>query len=157
MSELVHDAADRVQDLLRKTWDRIQTVSSGRRSEAERWLVVTIDRPEATVVPGGQLPAMLAAFADAIEVDVRPAPGARGTEVAVRPTGRPSPAATDAADQQPDELRRTLRQVLRQLKQLVEVGEVLIAEPRPHGVRPATLGGKLVDAAERKADRGGVL
>jgi hypothetical protein len=43
------------------------------------------------------------------------------------------------------------------VKQLVEVGEVLVAEPRPEGYRPRTLGGLLVDKVEGAADKGGVL
>ena len=78
---------------------------------------------------------------------VREAPGGRGSELAVR--WRPG----QSQGRSPDELRRLLREV----KQVLEVGEVLVATPRPEGARPPTIGGRLVDAAERRAGGKGVL
>lgn len=153
MPDPIHGAVEAVQSMFATVQRRVRGLGQSHEGSADRWLVVTVDRSMAEVVPGGQLPSLLAEFADSIEVDPRPAPGNRGTELAVRPTGRPVPGVTGADDETPEQLRRTLRKV----KQLIEVGEVLIAEPRPHGRRPSTPGGKLVDAAERKADRGGVL
>jgi hypothetical protein len=117
--------------------------------------VVTIEAASEDIAPGGALPAPLAAFGDTIEVELRPAPGDRGTELAARV--RPGPAPSGSPDSDADEQRHQLRQALRQTKQLVEVGEVLVAEPRPEGYRPKTLSGMLVDRAERGSDQGGVL
>jgi hypothetical protein len=107
-----------------------------------RWRSVTINRSPQEVMPGGTLPGPLAALGDAVEVEVRPAPGGKGTELAARlraagPTGP--------------------RSALRQAKQLIEVGEVLRVDPQPHGHRPATPTGKLVESATRHAGGEGVL
>ena len=111
-----------------------------------RWLGVTVLKPVAEVEASEAL-APLRALAGPVETVVREAPGGRGSELAAR--------ARAGQDQAPsaDELRRLLRQV----KQVLEVGEVLVATPRPEGRRPATPGGRLVDAAERRADGEGVL
>jgi hypothetical protein len=127
----------------------------GRASKAEReghrWLVVTVEGDPAQITPGGKLPTPLAELRSSVEVEVRSAPGSWDTEIFARPAFA---SASTVADRQ---LRGRLRSALRQTKQLLEVGEVLIAEPRPEGRRPATVAGKLVDHAERTADEKGVL
>lgn len=136
---------------------RILRARQERSADLGRWRVVTIYRPMAEVSPEGQLPAPLAALGDAIEVDIRPAPRDEGTEVAarlIRTEGLPPDVGEQSASADP---RARLRRALREVKQLVEVGEVLQSKPRPEGARPATPTGKLVDAAEQKVDRGGVL
>jgi hypothetical protein len=50
-----------------------------------------------------------------------------------------------------------VRTALRQAKQLIEVGEVLRAEPEPHGKRRPTPGGLLLEAATKRAGQEGVL
>jgi len=50
-----------------------------------------------------------------------------------------------------------VRRALREVKQLAEVGEILQGEPRPAGKRPATPTGRMVDRAEKNADKGAVL
>jgi hypothetical protein len=152
MADLAQQAADQVKSVLGRLKERVRP---GDGEDDRRWLVVTIDRTEAEIAPAGLLPAQLAELGSAVEVEMRPAPGQRGTELAVRalPAPEPGSAAQGDVDVSPGHLR----QVLRQVKQVAEVGEVLIAEPRPEGRRPATLAGKLVDKAEQGSDRGGVL
>ena len=119
-----------------------------RRGDA-RWLAVTVDREPDQVAPGGRLPEPLAALGDRIETRARPAPGGRGTELAARP--RPPAGSRDGGD------RQELRAALRRAKQLIEVGEVLVLEPVPHGERTATPAGLALEAVTRRADREGVL
>ena len=130
-------------------------VVPGRASRAERagqrWLVVTVEGDPAQVTRGEQLPAPLAELGSSVEVEVRPGPGDWGTEILARPAVASSSTVGDR------DLRDQIRSALRQTKQLLEVGEVLVAEPRPEGHRSATLAGKLVDRAVHGADHKGVL
>jgi hypothetical protein len=102
-----------------------------------------------------KLPAPLAEYGDRIEVRVSPAPAGKGTELGARLRSGPSGnttgrlAGTDAQSE--------LRAALRQAKQLLEVGEVLVLDPVPHGERPATPTGALLEAWTRQAPKGGVL
>ena len=127
----------------------------GRRRDT-RWLAVTVDGEPDQVAPGGQLPEPLAALGDRIEVRVRPAPGGKGTELAARLRDRPSSGTAlgrlNGSDPQAD-----LRSALRRAKQLIEVGEVLAADPIPHGERTATPAGLVLESVTRRADREGVL
>ena len=125
--------------------------ASTAEGDRQRWLVVTVERDPTQITPGGQLPGPLAKLGHTVEVEVRPGPGSWGTEILARPAAASSPTVAD-----PD-LRRRIRAALRQAKQLLEVGEVLVAEPRPEGRRPATMGGKLVDHAVLNADEKGGL
>lgn len=52
---------------------------------------------------------------------------------------------------------KALREALRDAKQVFETGEILRATPRPHGERPRTLLGGVVDKAEDEAKGEGVL
>ena len=121
-----------------------------RADDIRRWRALTIDRPIEEISPGGQLPAALAALGSNIEVDIHSAPGNWGTEVAVRWVG-PKKAADG------DDPRVVVRRALREVKQLAEVGEILRGEPRSEGKRPATPTGRMVDRAEKNADKGAVL
>jgi hypothetical protein len=49
-----------------------------------------------------------------------------------------------------------LRSALRQAKQLIEVNEVLAVDPAPHGKRPATPGGLLLESWTKAAPKAGV-
>ena len=119
---------------------------AGSSGEGGRWVVVTVLRPPGEVTGWAAL-APVQALGDAAETRVVEAPGGRGTELGVR-----WQLGQDA--RRPlDELRIALREV----KQVLEVGEVLRSMPRPEGNRPGTPGGRLVDAAERRADGRGVL
>jgi hypothetical protein len=167
MPSSVSATAAQIRTLLGRAGQVLRGQSDQQGLDTQRWLVVTIDAPSEDIAPGGALPAPLAELGDTVEVELRPAPGDRGTELAAR--FRPGPTPSGATASHPDEEqdaaeqrvtaehRQQLRQALRQVKQLVEVGEVLVAEPRPEGFRPKTISGMLVDRAERRADQGGVL
>jgi hypothetical protein len=49
-----------------------------------------------------------------------------------------------------------LRSALRRAKQLIEVGEVLVVDPAPHGKRTATPGGMFLDSWTKAAPKAGV-
>lgn len=109
-------------------------------------------------MPSGQVPDPLAALGDRVEVRVRPAPGGRGTEFAARLRGsEPTGVRSALASSGGDDPREQLRSALRQAKQLIEVGELLRVHPVPHGRRPPTPTGKLVDSATRRAGGEGLL
>lgn len=116
------------------------------RGAPGRWLSVTVLKP-VTEVEGSEALAPLRALGSAVESVVREAPGGRGSELTVRWQ------AAQSQGRSADELRRLLREA----KQVLEAGEVLIATPRPAGTRPSTVGGRLIDAAERRAGGEGVL
>ena len=148
----VRTFASRAQDLLAEVGSRL---IPGRAEKAERqrqrWLAVTLVGDAAEIAGRGELPAPLAALGDSVEVEIRSGPGRWGTEIAARPVSTDTSVVADR------QARGQLRAALRQSKQLLEVGEILVAEPRPEGHRPATLPGKLVDRAELSADEGGLL
>ncbi|SFK53866.1 hypothetical protein [Geodermatophilus ruber] len=124
---------------------------------ASRWLVVTVYRERAEI-DTGNLPAPLAEYGDEIEVLVREAADAKGTELGARlRTPPPSGISGAAAKVRGDDPRAKLRSALRRAKQLLEVGEVLKVDPVPHGKRSATPGGLVLEAVTRRADREGVL
>ncbi|MEV0003044.1 hypothetical protein AB0H28_12265 [Micromonospora sp. NPDC050980] len=96
-----------------------------------RWQVVTVSgRPE-QVLPAGRWPEPLRRLDGAVEVWARPAPGGRGTELAVRPLGGAPTLRGFAAHLVGDDPGRFLRQVLRETRQLLETGEVLRADRAP--------------------------
>jgi hypothetical protein len=123
-----------------------------------RWRTATVNKPAAEVAPDGKLPQPLAELGDRVEVRITPAPGGKGTEVAVRlrapePAG-PAGLASRLTDSDP---RQAVRSALRESKALIEAGEVLRMDPRPAGQRTPTPGGKLLDAVTRRARAEGVL
>jgi hypothetical protein len=131
--------------------------SAGRPADgglpASGWLAVTLFR-EASEIDTANLPAPLADYGDRIEVRVRPAPDAKGTELAARLRDQPSGSTLgrlSGSDPQAD-----LRSALRRAKQLIEVGEVLAVDPAPHGKRTATPGGLLLEAWTKVAPKAGV-
>ncbi|WP_392467207.1 hypothetical protein ACF3NS_00290 [Arsenicicoccus cauae] len=131
--------------------------SAGEESTG-RWHSVTLNRSQEEVMPNGQVPGPLAGLGDLVEVQVRPAPGGKGTELAARlrvpePTG-PRAARARVSGHDP---RQQVRSALRQSKQLVEVGEVLRVDPTPHGHRSSTPTGKLIEVVTRRAGGEGVL
>jgi hypothetical protein len=125
----------------------------GEGPHAEGWKSVTVEASPEQVATGGDLPRPLAEIGDAVEVRMLPAPGDRGTEVHAR-------LIPDAdlprvfGDRDPEE---GLRVALREAKQLVETGEILRVIPRPHGRRPDTPAGRLVDAVEKSSKGKGIL
>ena len=112
---------------------------------ARRWRAVTVQCAP-TDVRVEDLPAPLAALGTLIEVRVTPAPGDKGTELAAR----------YRASASEEEIGR-LRAALRTAKQLLEVGEVLRMDPRPHGERTQTPPGRLLDGVVANAKKEGVL
>jgi len=77
---------------------RITTRQAGNGADPDRWHTVTVNRPPEEVAPEGRLPDPLAGLGDAVEVRLRPAPGGRGTELAVRlRDGAPAGAAEAVA------------------------------------------------------------
>jgi len=126
-------------------WRRRQAA----RRALERWAVVTVLQPQ-DEVSGSDVLGRLRGLGPDVEVELREAPGQRGTEVAARHrpgTGRAA-RGTSRAD---------LRTTLRELKQTLEAGEVLQASPRPEGKRPPTPGGLVIDLVDRRARGEGVL
>jgi hypothetical protein len=119
---------------------------------ADRWRVVTIDRPPDEVGSAGRWPEPIARLGDTVEVQVRPAPGGKGAELAVRP--RPGRSSSGPSGETPAE---AVRSALRQAKQLIEVGEVLKVDPVPHGKRSHTPTGMVLEAATKRAGKEGIL
>ena len=138
---------------IRSVLDPAGVSAGGAAAPASGWLVVTVYR-EPSDVDTASLPAPLAEYGDRIEVRVRAAPGGKGTELGARLRDQPSGSALGrltGSDPQAD-----LRSALRRAKQLIEVGEVLVVDPAPHGKRTASPGGVLLEAWTRVAPKAGV-
>ncbi|MFK4066667.1 hypothetical protein [Streptomyces sp. NPDC029674] len=122
---------------------------------ADRWLTVTVNREPADVQPD-KLPSPLQEYGERIDVRVRPAPGDRGTELAVRlkeaqpDISRSVPARLAGADP-----RQELRRALREAKALLETGEVMQPDAPP--TTREKPGGKLIGLLSRRAGGEGVL
>jgi hypothetical protein len=125
----------------------------GEGPHSEGWRSVTVLATPDEIAPAGALPAPLEEIAEALEVRMLPAPGDRGTELHAR--------ILEGADTQrvfgDRDPVSSVRAALREAKQLVETGEILRVIPRPHGHRPDTPAGRLVDAAEEKSKGTGIL
>jgi hypothetical protein len=127
---------------------------AGAGQPASGWLAVTVFREPADI-DAAALPAPLAEYVDRIEVRVRPAAGGKGTELSARLRDRPS-SGTAASRLSGSDPQADLRSALRRAKQLIEVGEVLVVDPAPHGKRTASPGGVLLEAWTRVAPKAGV-
>jgi len=126
---------------------------AGAERPASGWLVVTLVG-EPSEIDTDRLHAPLAEFGDQLEVRVRAAPGGKGTELGARLRDRPSGSTlTRLSGSDP---RADLRSALRRAKQLIEVGEVLVVDPGPHGERAPTPGGTLLEMWTRVAPQAGV-
>ncbi|TFV51564.1 hypothetical protein [Blastococcus sp. TF02A-35] len=123
---------------------------------ASGWLAVSIYR-EPSELDATALPAPLAAYGDRIETRIRPAPGGKGSELAVRLTRGSSGKTSGPARLSGSDPNADLRSALRQAKQLIEVGEVLRVDPASHGKRNATPAGAVLEVATKRAPKGGVL
>ena len=154
VASLAARAGGTVVRQVRSALDPSAARSAGAGEPASGWLAVTVFREPSDVDPA-ELPAPLAELGDRIEVRVRPAPGGKGTELAVRLRDVPSSGTAldrlSGRDPQAD-----LRSALRRAKQLIEVGEVLAVDPVPHGRRTASPGGVLLEAWTRVAPKAGL-
>jgi hypothetical protein len=119
---------------------RIFVARRARREDAARRHVLTVNRPFAEVGDGA-LPAPLARLGDAVEVRRQPAPGAWGTEIAVRARS----AGVSAGD---------IRRALREARSELEVGYVLL--PGVATTRPTPLN-KPLRKATAHGREGGLL
>jgi uncharacterized membrane protein len=131
--------------------------NGGPREAQDRWHTVTVNRPPEEVATDGRLPGPLAELSDAVEVQIRPAPGGRGTEVAARLRSGAAPSglggiAARAAGNDP---RQQVWSALWQSRQLLETGEVLRADEQPTARR--TLRNLPLDLATRRAGGEGWL
>jgi hypothetical protein len=121
---------------------------NGRKTD--RWHFVTINRSPQEVQPDGRLPQPLAELADRVDVQVRPAPGNRGTELGARVRGTvpsgPAELAARIAGQDP---RQAVRTALRHCQWLLETGEVL--QPDPHTSSRRTVTNLPLKIATRRA------
>jgi hypothetical protein len=138
--------------LVARSLVRDRGTSEGDRQHPEGWKAVTV-LGDADEFADGGYPHPLARIAGALEVRIDPAPGDKGFEVHARVRDDADVAAV-FGDADPDQALRT---ALRDAKQVFETGEVLRAKPRPHGDRPTTLFGAVVDKAEDDAKGEGVL
>jgi hypothetical protein len=128
--------------------------SAGPPRSASGWLVVTVFC-EPSDIDTANLPDPLAELGEQIEVRVRPAADDKGTELAARLRDGVS-SGTAAGRLSGSDPESDLRSALRKAKQLIEVGEVLVVDPAPHGKRTATPGGVLLEAWTKVAPKAGV-
>ncbi|OLE21001.1 MAG: hypothetical protein AUG44_29010 [Actinobacteria bacterium 13_1_20CM_3_71_11] len=91
-----------------------------RAAKLPEWLVVTVHTSPAEIAPQSRLPEPLQRLGETVEVQIRPAPGDRGTELRARPRIGGDPQRW-----------RELRLALRQSKQLIETGEILSPDEPP--------------------------
>jgi hypothetical protein len=126
----------------------------GATQPASGWLVVTV-LCGPTDIDTADLPAPLAELGDEIEVRVRAATDSKGTELAARQRNRVS-SGTAVSRLSGTDPQADLRSALRKAKQLIEVGEVLVVDPAPHGERPDTPGGVLLESFTKAAPKAGV-
>ena len=110
---------------VRKALDAAGVTGGDKPEDATRWRAVTVNLPAEDVLPGGTPPQPLAAWGDAIAVEIRPAPGDKGTELRARLLDPQTDAAPDGLDGETPVQK--LRSALRRSKQLLETGEILRA------------------------------
>jgi hypothetical protein len=99
--------------------------AAAARARQDRWNVVTVYRPAQDITPEGRLPDPLAQMEGEIEVQVRPAPGDKGTELAARLLHPGDGDGQGPEGKTGDEPRQRLRTALRHSKMILETGEVL--------------------------------
>jgi hypothetical protein len=137
--------------------------SSEHREDPSRWLVVTVNTMKNDAQPFEaqpfESPEPLRAWGDSIEVRTSPAPGGRGTELAVRLR---DPDAGTLPNDFPDDLAQQfdgttpvqkLRSALRRAKQLIETGEVWRAS-EPGTAEPTALNAPLRAATSASGAEG---
>lgn len=120
-----------------------------------RWLAVTVNIPPELFPSASDLPEPIARLTDQAEVGIHPAPGGRGTELAMRLL-KPPPAAKSGliGRARGDDPRQEIRAALRDAKSMIETGEVLQPdEPTTHPTRT----GKLMELMTSRAGGEGRL
>ena len=125
---------------------------AARRGRAhDRWHTITIFcEPERL----GSLPPPLGELGEPVEVNIRPAPGDRGTELSARLINPvPAGAAKVAARMRDSDPVRRLRRALREARSLAEVGEVLLPDSPPT-TRPTATGAPLAYATRHAREEG---
>jgi len=111
----------------------------------DRWHAVTVNRAPHEVGSPGAWPAPIAGLGGLVEVRVVPAPGDRGTELALRAREGLRPGESRRAG----ELEDRIQVALRHSRMLLETGEILQAD-RPATTRP-TVTSLPLQLAVRKA------
>jgi hypothetical protein len=124
----------------------------GQREQraADQWLAVTVNRGPEQVQPDGQLPDPLARIRDRIELQIRPAPGDKGTEIYARPRQPvPSGVGAVAARVTGTDPRQEVRLALRAAKSILECGEVV--QPDRHTTTKRTITNLPLELAIKRA------
>lgn len=127
------------------------------REPEDRWLVLTVNRPQEEIAPQNLWPEPLAELGEEVDIELRRAPANKGTEIAVRLRNPEAGAATTLSRIAGTSHVQKIRSALRKTKQLLEAGEVLKVDPQPHGERRPTPGSAVIGIATRRAGREGVL
>ncbi|WEH39211.1 hypothetical protein [Streptomyces sp. AM 2-1-1] len=131
------------------------TVRDAEPASQDRWLVVTVQRSPGEI-RSDPLPTPLRDFGDRIETRITPAPGDRGTEIAVRfRQPRLQGPHSVIARISGDDPQQDLRLALREAKALWETGEIMVADAPP--TTHDTPGGKLLGLLSRRSGGEGVL
>ncbi|HWG99278.1 MAG TPA: hypothetical protein VNV66_08145 [Pilimelia sp.] len=131
-----------------------RAAAAARRPSEPRWHVLTVHVPAERVMSAGGLPEPLARLRDAVEVRLRPAPGGRGTEIAVRlRAGEPSGLRGVLARLRGRDPRWAVRRGLRETRSLLETGEVL-RPSQPPTTRPTLLSRPLAFATRHGREEG---
>ncbi|MGV9252702.1 hypothetical protein [Streptomyces sp. NPDC003697] len=154
--EMGTEALSAAVSVARRAGEAIRSGASHARETEPRWHVMTIYASADEVAPGGKLPEPLARLEDAIDTQLRPAPGDRGTELAARLRDMEHAGLHDTSERETGhDPVQELRTALRHAKALVETGEVLLPDWPPTD-RP-TVTGRPLDKMIEKAQGGGRL
>jgi hypothetical protein len=135
--------------LVARTLVKKERESDGDGAHPQGWKAVTVLGDAEDFAVGGY-PEPLERLAESLDIRIDPAPGDKGFEVHARVR-----EGVDLGEN--GDPGKALREALRDAKQVFETGEILRATPRPHGERPRTLLGGVVDKAEDEAKGEGVL
>jgi hypothetical protein len=153
-TNLMLNGLTRGGDIIESTVRKIAGTAT-TRARTDRWNVVTVNRPPQEVMPDGRLPGPLAEMASEIEVQVRPAPADKGSELAARITRPADGNGHDPDAKHADDQRERLRTALRHAKMLLETGEVLESD-KPSTTR-TTITNLPLEFAVRRAQGAGRL
>ncbi|MEU6807929.1 hypothetical protein ABZ920_02705 [Streptomyces sp. NPDC046831] len=150
------EALSAAVSVARRAGEAIRPGASHAQETEPRWHVMTVCASADEVAPGGKLPEPLARLGDAIDTQLRPAPGDRGTELASRLHDKEHAGPRGTSERETgDDPVQELRTALREAKALVETGEILLPDWPPTN-RP-TVTGRPLDKMIEKARGGGRL